>query len=135
MTTPGIYYFTAEASDDQSNIYTDTIAIVVLNQAQLDALLRAKWNSMRNALTINDIDGAVKYFDNSTKDAFRNAFSALSPTQLVDDIAGELNNIQFIKMNRNSVEYDIRIFEDNEEYSFYMLFIKSEDGIWKIRSF
>jgi len=42
ITTPGIYFFTAEVTDDQSNTYTDTIAAVVLDQAQLDALLRGK---------------------------------------------------------------------------------------------
>lgn len=134
MTTPGIYFFTAEVTDDQSNTYTDTVAVQVLDQAELDALLRAKWDGMRNALSLNDIDDAIKFFDSSTKDAFRNAFSALSPSQLAD-IADELDNAQFIKMKRNSVEYDIRVFENDEEYSFYLLFIRGDDGLWKIRSF
>jgi Glucodextranase, domain B len=82
MSTPGVYYFTAQATDGQSNTYTDRIAVVVLDHAQLDALLRAKWDGMRNALTLNDIDNAVKYFDSSTKDAFKNAFSGIIGTAI-----------------------------------------------------
>jgi len=41
MTVEGVYYFTAEVTDSQSIAYTDIVAVVVLNQAELDALLRA----------------------------------------------------------------------------------------------
>jgi hypothetical protein len=43
ITGEGVYYFSAEVTDTESNLYTDTIAVVVLDQAELDALLRAKW--------------------------------------------------------------------------------------------
>jgi hypothetical protein len=37
-------------TDDQSNTYTDTVAVLVLDVAELDALLRAKWEGMKTAL-------------------------------------------------------------------------------------
>jgi hypothetical protein len=38
-------------------------------------------------------------------------------------------------MTGRSVEYDIRIFRDGNEYSFYLLFEMDEDGLWKIVGF
>jgi len=133
MTIEGIYYFTVEVEDGQCNIYTDTIAIQVLDKAELDALLTAKWEGMREALAKNDIDSAVSYFDDFSKDAYRETFTALST--LLPQIAQELGDIQFIRMMRNSAEYDVRTIRVGKEYSFYLLFVRDEDGLWKIRSF
>lgn len=46
MSTKGIYYFTAEVTDDQNNTYTDTVAVQVLDLNELDAMLKAKWNGI-----------------------------------------------------------------------------------------
>jgi PKD repeat protein len=48
--TEGIYYPTVIVTDTQGIQYTDTVAVVVLNTSQLDALLQAKWNAMKTAL-------------------------------------------------------------------------------------
>ena len=133
MTGEGVYYFTAEVTDTEDNIYTDTVAIVVLDQAELDALLRVKWEGMKTALAQNDIDSAVSYFDDFSKDAYRKSFTSLS--QLLPQIAQELGDVQFIRMMKNSVEYDIRRIRNGKEYSLYLLFVRDEDGLWKIRSF
>ena len=133
ITTPGIYYFTAEVTDDQSNTFTDTVAVQVINEAVLDALLRAKWEGMRTALTQNDVDGAISYFDSSTQDAYQTVFT--NNPQLLVQMAQVLNDIRFIRTDENSVEYDIRATKDGTEYSFYLLFIKDEQGLWKIKSF
>jgi hypothetical protein len=77
MTTPGIYYFTAEATDDQSNTYTDTIAIVVFNQVTLDALLRAKWNAMKTALVAGDIEKALTYHQENFHEKYEAIYTAL----------------------------------------------------------
>jgi len=59
--TPGLYYFTAEV-DHEGTIYADTIAVLVMDEGELDALLRAKWEAMRQALAASDVDTAVSYF-------------------------------------------------------------------------
>ena len=134
MTVEGEYYFTAEARDAENNIHTDTVVIQILDKAELDTLLRTKWEGMRQALLQNDIEGAVIQFDESTQNAYRQIFTLLSPDKLIQKTQ-ELTDIQFIKMVENAAEYDIRIFRDGTEYSFYLLFVKDKNGLWKIRSF
>jgi hypothetical protein len=133
ITTPGIYYFTAEVTDDQSNAFTDTVAILVLDEAELDALLRAKWEGMRQALAQSDVDSAVVNFSDYSKDAYKETFTNI--LSILSQIAQDLDDIQFVKMTKNSVGYDIRAIRNGTEYSFYLLFIKDDKGLWKIKSF
>ena len=102
--------------------------------ADLDKLLRSIWNKMREALSRNEIDKAVSYFSDSTKDAYRKTFSTLTPEKR-SKLAQNLVDIQFIKERGNTVEYDLRITEDGKKYSYFLLFEKTYDGVWRIRSF
>jgi len=88
---------------------------------------------MREALIQSNIDGAVRSFDNFSKDAYKEVFNTLSSR--LPEIAQELGDIQFIRMLNNSAEYDIRTTRNGKEYSFYLMFVKNDEGIWKIRSF
>ena len=133
MTTEGVYFLAAEVTNDQSNIYTDTIAIQVLDEAELDVLLRAKWVGMKTALSQNDIDDAVSYFSSFSKENYREMFTVLSDH--LTEIGQELGDTQLTGVMKNSAAYDIRTTRDGAEYSFYLLFVKDEDGLWKIRSF
>jgi len=132
-TSEGVFYPKVIISDDQGNTYSDTIAITVLSKTEIDALLRSKWEGMKTALAQNDINSAVSYFDDFSKDAYKETFTVL--LSLLPPIVQELNDIQFIKVMKNSVEYDIRTIRNGKEYSFHLLFVKDLDGLWKIRSF
>ena len=134
MTTEGVYDFTIEVMDEQNNAYTDTVTVVALNKEEFDAMLKAKWEGMNAALAQNDIDSAVSYFDDFSKDSYRAIFNAITSQQRLQ-ITQEFSDIQFIRIMENSAEYDIRTIKDGREYSFYLLFVRDEDGIWKIRSF
>jgi len=35
----------------------------------------------------------------------------------------------------DSAEYDIRTIEDAKEYSYYLLFVRDRNGLWKIWAF
>ena len=133
ITTEGFYDFTAEVTDSQGITYTDKVTLLVLSEAELDALLTGKWEGMREALIQSNIDGAVRSFDNFSKDAYKEVFNTLSSR--LPEIAQELGDIQFIRMLNNSAEYDIRTIRNGNEYSFYLLFVKNDEGLWKIRAF
>ena len=99
----------------------------------MDALLRAKWEGMKGALSQGNIEDAISYFDDPSKSGFKEHFTVLSP--VLSQIVQELNDIQLIGMMTNAIEYDIRTIRNGIEYSFYLLFVRDKDGLWKIRSF
>jgi hypothetical protein len=133
ITTPGIYYFNIEVTDNQSSVFTDTVAIEVSDLAQIDARLTGKWSEMRKALTESDIETAGDFFEETSRDAYIDHFTALS--HLLPQIAQDMSDIQCVKAGDSWAEYDIRITEDGVEYSYYVLFVKDENGLWKIRAF
>ena len=61
-TTEGIYYPTVTVTDDQGNMYTDSIGMTVLNKAKIDALLKSKWSKVKSLLATKDIEGALGNF-------------------------------------------------------------------------
>ena len=137
ITTPGIYYFTAEVTYDQSNTYTDTIAVVVLDLAQLDALLRAKWNNMKAMLLIRDIDGALAYFSVPSRNEYNEIFRLLS-----DDLADIVNTMADIELvyikervAKYSIEKDEIINGETHRITYYIHFFKNALGLWCIDSF
>ena len=101
---------------------------------KLDVHLRSIWNAMRAALSKGDIDLAVSYFVDRTKDANRKNFQSLSPEKL-RRMAKDLGDIQLIKDKGIAVEYDIRIIKAGKGFSFYLLFQEDLDGKWKIVGF
>jgi len=133
ITTPGIYFFTASAQDDQNKTFADTIGIQVFDKTELDALLKAKWDGVRQALSENDVDAATSYFADANKDAYQRTFTAL--WSKLPQISQDLADIQFIRMMNDSAEYDIRTVEDSDEYSYCLLFIRDRNGLWKIWAF
>jgi len=129
----GLYYPTIIVTDDQGYQYTDTIAINVLSLNEMDALFNTKWNDMKTAMINTDIQGALEPFDESFREVYEEQFTELS--SILDTIGSELGNIRLVKMDNNSAEYEIIVTRGTVTYSYYLLFVKDKDGLWKIRAF
>ena len=137
MTTKGIYFIMVDATDDHNNSYTDTIAIQVLDRAELDALLKAKWNGMKSALINADINGALKYFAYPSRDEYQQIFAILGDQ--LPDIAANMEDIQLIYASDIVGKYRIRKDEtiDGQNYRviYYLHFVRDPFGLWYIDSF
>lgn len=138
MTETGIYFFTAEVTDDQDNLYTDTIAVCVFDKGQLDVLLREKWNGMKAALGNGDIDGALSYFAYGSKDNYQKIFTSLTKDKL-QGIVSEMREIEKIDFGENRAKYGINRAETIKgvvhDITHYIFFVKDGRGLWKIESF
>ncbi len=133
MTGPGIYYFIAEATDDQNNVFKDSIGVVVSDANSLDALFQSKWNALSNALSIGDIGKSVSIISTVKRQMFQYNFELLS--DYLAEIAGGLQNIELVKIDERTAEYRMWAEEDGEMYSWYILFVKDTDGIWRLEFF
>jgi plastocyanin len=132
MVDEGIYYFTAEAIHDTVT-YADTVAIVVVDGSALDALLQQRWADMKSRLSSGDIDGALTYFSEGTKPLFEYNFNLLND-HMSEVIAG-MQSITLVRIEENQVVYNLVGEQGGQAFSFYLLFIRSTDGIWRIVNF
>ncbi len=133
MTTEGIYYFTATVTGPDGKQYQDTIAITVMNQAQLDNLLQGIWEALKSALRAKDINTAMTYFDVAARDRYSPIFTALK--DIMPTILDTFIEFNFVKFYKYTVEYEIVANENGVLYSYPITFIKSEDGLWRFRDF
>ena len=133
MTTEGIYYITASSTGTDNILYQDTIAIIVLNQAQMDTLIRGKWEGMKGALMNNDIEGALDYFSNASKDEYREIFELLNSE--LRTIAAAMREITMSEVMGNTIEYYIKRFQRGVDISYFIYFVRDEKGMWRINGF
>jgi len=132
ITTPGIYFFTAEV-EYQGNSYTDTIAIQVLSEEQLDALLKAKWNGMKTTLSNGDVGEAVDYIAEGVREMYEYNFNLMN--SYLPEISAGLEDIEVVQIDDRVAEYEMWAEQGGQMYSFYILFVKDADGIWRIQFF
>jgi hypothetical protein len=133
MTEEGIYYFTASIADSNGNLYTDTAAITVLPESDLDALLRGKWEAMKNALMNKDVEKAMSHIIRNSNAMFRYNFDLMK--DLLPAIIQEMGDIEMMEVEDRIAEYEMIAVQDGTESSFTVKFIKDIDGLWKISFF
>jgi len=132
-TTEGIFYPTLTVTDNQGNTYSDTIAITVLNKAEIDTLLKEKWEGMKVAMKNQDIEGALGYFVERSKERYRSVFEALKDQlPMILETFVEFNIVEVFD---NAAEYEIVANENGVLYSYPGMLIKDENGIWKFKDF
>jgi hypothetical protein len=131
--TEGIYYPTVTVTDTQGITYSDTIAIVVLNKDQLDALLKGKWEGMKGALSQGNIGGALNYFIENSKERYRMVFEALKDQLPV--IVDTFIEFNIVNLFDYTTEYEVVANENGIFYSYPGIFVKDIDGIWRFKDF
>jgi hypothetical protein len=120
MTAAGVYTITVTATGYDGNTYFDSIVPTVLYRAKLDALLEAKWEGMKAALMRGDVEGALGYFAESSKEAYRAHFNALS--DILPQIAADIGSVRLVKVREHFAEYDLRTVQNGTAYSYQVLF-------------
>ncbi|MDA8241683.1 MAG: hypothetical protein M0Z67_15120 [Nitrospiraceae bacterium] len=131
--TPGIYYATLTVVDTAVISYTDTIAIVVVNANDLDALLRAKWIAMTTALGNKDVNTAIALISPATRTVYQQMYNEII-NQLPAMVATQ-TEFNFISFNGNIATYELVTSENGDTYSYEVIFIKDSNGIWTLQDF
>jgi len=133
----GTFFPTVTGKDDQGNIYSDTTAITVLKKAELDTLLKGKWEGMKRALVNRNIEGGLMYFYDGSKESYRQAFNVIlnELPKIVSDMLG----IEMIYVKGDLAKYRIRrdqnIDGTLQTLTYYIYFLRDRNGVWKINRF
>ncbi len=129
----GIYYPTITVTDDQASQYTDTVAITILSLDEMDVFFKAKWEDLRTSFISGNIDSAVALFDKGFREVYREQFNGLS--SILNTIGNELGYLRFVSIGDNRAEYEIIVTREGVTYSYFLLFVRDQDGLWNIRAF
>ncbi len=130
----GIYHFAVQAVDSRGGTHEDAVAILVVDELELDAMLRSKWGAMKEALGNRDIPGALTYFAGDAQELYNDIYTLISDS--LPQIVQEMQDIQLVRVEDGMAEYRILRQEtfDQRLYdiSYHVYFVQDVDGLWKI---
>jgi Glucodextranase, domain B len=133
----GTYTLTVQTTGPDGLTYEDSANITVLPRIKLDNLFRSKWKTMKTALAVQNIPGALQVISSNTSQLYNDTFTALQ-SQL-PQLVQNMQDIQFINAGGSSAKYRIR---KNQNYggqvlsiTHYIYFSQDENGLWKIERF
>jgi len=133
MTTPGLYFLTAEV-EYENGAYSSTIAVLVYDRETLDSLLKGKWNGMRSVLSKGNISGALEYIAEDARELYEYNFNLLNP--YISEMTSLLrDDIEMDEFRESVVDYEMSTDFEGEIYICLIRFIKDKDGIWRISFF
>ena len=102
----------------------------------LEAELQAKWKALREALSRDDVPGALALIASRSRESYREPFLALQRVGELRSAANDLCTLHRIEHEREAVvEYDCRGMRNGFEQSFPVRFIRDADGVWRIWRF
>jgi hypothetical protein len=130
---PGLYFPRVTVTDNQGNTYTQTTLVNVLSREEMDALLKSKWEGMKAALSQGNINEALNYFIRDSREEYREIFELLAPQ--LSALVSAMREINVVEIKGNLAEYYIKRFQKGVDISYFIYFMRNENGIWRISSF
>lgn len=134
-TTPGLYFPSVRVADADGVPHLATALVEVYDGAAVTAALRGKWDGMRGALQRGDVEEAVGIFAESSRESYRQIFTALAGVGALPQLAQDLAGVRLVKLGNKYAEYELRATRNGGEYSYYVLFTIDADGLWRLWAF
>ncbi len=136
MVDEGITWFTAEAMHE-GVVYSDTVAIVAVDVAQIDALLQQKWTDMKTGLISGNTEQALEYFYERSRENYRIIYDAVGSE--LPNLASQMQEISMIYCIDGRAKYRIRqdhvINGQTITIAYYVYFIRDDNGLWWIEKY
>lgn len=130
---PGLYFPRVTVTDTQGNAYTESTIVNIFSFEEMDTLLKSKWEGMKGTLSQGNISEALNYFIEDSRDGYGEIFELLA-SQL-PGLVPSMREINMVEIKGNSAEYYIKRFQRGLDISYFIYFMKDENGIWRISSF
>ena len=130
---PGLYVARAIVTDAAGVRTTASAAIQVFDRPALDALLRARWSAMKDALRRGDIAAGIGHITQRRRPDYATAFTLLAPT--LPQIDAILPEISLVKVRNAAAIYVMRRTDAGVPKSFEVRFAVDGDGLWRLEAF
>jgi hypothetical protein len=130
---PGLYFPTVTVTDAAGTRYTESCLVQVHDKGAFDAEIRRRWTVMKDALRQGDVAQALEAIALPSRDAYRTLLTALTvPLSQIDQV---LTDIEFVEMDEFRAEYQMVRVDNGVSIAHFVLFVKDDDGVWRVKFF
>jgi hypothetical protein len=88
---------------------------------------------MKDALRRGDVDAALRSVALSARDDYRELLAGLTVSLSQIDLV--LTDISLVALDDRRAEYQMIRTDDDVRLSYFVLFVKDGDGIWRLKFF
>lgn len=115
------------------NIYTRWFYSIVLDEAELKAVLESIWANVTTALSAGDVNGALSSMSTDMHYFYQPIFEALLPH--MSEIVAGWSGIEPLTISNSYASYAVLRVMNNQPRVFIVNFKRDRNGIWKLESF
>lgn len=128
--TPGIYPVTLILTDSNNVQYQSRLLVVIQDPAQMDTLFLGIWDDMRAALASSNKAAAMNVLDGTAQRNYGQVFDVLMPH--AKDIFNTFSPLLRSSISGSIGEYAVVRPWNGQQNLFFVYFIKTQDGIWRL---
>jgi len=129
----GLHLAQAIVTDAIGNQYSERLAINVLSIEEMDTLLKNKWSGVVSALMDKNTQTALTYFSERSRPKYEQGFNLLMDQ--LPEIFSLREEFNLVSIKDNIALYENIVQENGVPRSYPVMFIKDENGFWKIKGF
>lgn len=122
--TPGIIIRVGTSS------FVHRLVVDARDRAQTDAMLRAVWSGMNDALAAGNKDAAMRYLNAEAQVKYGPAFDTLLPH--MPAIVASYSSLEQVSLTGNVGEYAITRMDGTTKRLYLIYFMRDADGVWRI---
>ena len=128
--TAGLYSPKLTLTDDQSQTYTQTLGIAIIDQSAQDARLKALWTGMTTALAGKNLGLSKTFLLDKAEGGYGKVFSLLLPH--MPAIVSGFSALETVETGLSHAEYAVGETIDGVERVFLIQLLRDTQGVWKV---
>lgn len=133
LTMEGTYTISVVAEGPYGQTFSDTVTIVVLLKSVMDNLLRDKWTTLIDSLARGDGNAALGVISSRAKPMYEAMFSSLGGQ--LPSIAATAEEFNLVSISNKRGKYELVTRENGTLYSYEVVFVKEDTGLWALHEF
>jgi hypothetical protein len=129
---PGAFQAKTQVTDGTGAVHSAIHLIVVSRFDDMEQMLRSVYTGMLDRLKAGDIDGALTAITGTSHEQYKAIFTALKPNLAI--VVDKLGTIERTTISQDFAEFMLVREKNGERRAYFVYFLRSEDGVWRIES-
>lgn len=104
-----------------------------VSRRAIEVELQARWDEIRAALIRDDIERVLTYFVAGSRERYRKEFT--TPGSRIKTIFLEIKELKLYTVDERVAQCGAIRIENGKTFSYPIVFVRDENGVWKIMGF